>query len=80
MRLTNDMKSEFTMTCNRVAFLRNKFLGDDVPLWIHPMQTAVLKNQHGEELESYKIKLENLYLDTDLKERAFKYLLVFKLS
>ena len=28
--------------------------------------------QHGDELDSYKVKLENFYTDTDVKEQTFQ--------
>ena len=66
MRLTDEMKSEVLMISCRVSFLNDKFLAD-APHATFSIHVASLKEQHGGELESYKIKLENFYLETDIR-------------
>ena len=72
MRLTDEMKSEVLMISCRVSFLNDKFLAD-APHATYSIHLASLKEEHGGELESYKVKLENFYLETDVKEKPFKY-------
>ena len=85
MRLTDEMKSEIKMISYRTTFLNDTFLAD-APHATFSIHVASLKEQHGGELESYKVKLENFYLETDVKEKPFKYhfislsLLVFFIS
>ena len=71
MRLTDEMKSEMRMIAGRTDFLNDEFLAD-APHFTLPIQMASLKEQHGDELESYKVKLENFYVDTDIKEKLLK--------
>ena len=70
MRLTDEKKLDFQQIIQRVISLRHEYLSDNIPLREHPIRTALLKFRHGGELESYKIKLENFILDTDVKEKA----------
>ena len=72
MRLTNENKLELLKIYQGLNSLKEEYLGDNVPLIAIPSRRALLKIRHGDELESYKIKLENLLLDTDVKEQAFK--------
>ena len=70
MRLTDEMHNEILYITNRTNTLYDKFQGstsmDDIP-----RQCARLKHQHGDELECYKIKLENIFSDTDVKGQTF---------
>ena len=72
MRLTDELKSELLMISYRTSFLNDKFLAD-APHATYSIHVASLKEQHGGELESYKVKLENFYLETDVKEKPSKY-------
>ena len=70
MRLTDEMHNEILYITNRTNTLYDKFQGgtsmDDIP-----RQCTHLKHQHGDELECYKIKLENFFSDTDVKGQTF---------
>ena len=68
MRLTDEKKLDFQQIRERFHSLRHKYVGEHIPLGEH--RGELLKFRHGGELESYKIKLENFILDTDVKERA----------
>ena len=70
MRLTDEMKNELLSIALRVHTLYVEFQ-ESVPMDEYPRQAIRLKNQHGDELESYKVKLENFYSDTDVKEQTF---------
>ena len=67
MRLTDEMNWEIQRITFRIDFLTVTFL-TDIPRTEISIHVASLKDQHGSELESYKVKLENFYLDTDVKE------------
>ena len=69
MRLTHAKKLDFQQITKRVLSLDHEYF-DHVPLREHPIREAQLNLRHGGELESYKIKLENFILDTDVKEKA----------
>ena len=70
MRLTDEMQDEILSITNRVYTLYVQYQ-DSTPMDEIPRQSTRLKHQHGEELESYKVKLENFYSDTDVKEQTF---------
>ena len=70
MRLTDENKLDFQQIKQRIISLRHQYMGYDTPLRELPSRAALLKFRHGGELESYKIKLENFILDTDVKEKA----------
>ena len=70
MRLTDEKKLDFQQIIQRVVSLNHEYLGNDIPLREHRIREAHLNFRHGGELESYKIKLENFILDTDVKEEA----------
>ena len=59
MRLTDEMKIEINMMADRVDRLDTL--------------KSRLNFQYGSELESYKVKLENFYSETDLKEQTFQH-------
>ena len=71
MRLTDEMQNEILCITHRANTLYVKFQGG-TPMDDIPRQSARLKHQHGEELECYKIKLENFFSDTDVKEQTFR--------
>ena len=70
MRLTDEMQDEILSITNRVYTLYVQYQ-DSTPMDEIPRQSTRLKHQHEEELESYKVKLENFYSDTDVKEQTF---------
>ena len=71
LRLTSEMKTEiFTIEHRIVALYEEFFL--NAPLDQHLYQSYRLNSQHGDELESYKIKIENFYSETDVKEQTFQ--------
>ena len=70
MRLTREKILDFQQIIQRVNSLRHEHCGTDIPLREHRIREELLKFRHGGELLSYKIKLENFILDTDLKEKA----------
>ena len=74
LKLTDEMQLEYMMIFNRIGVLSeydndrfedyNSYNGRP-PMWnLNPLRTTF-----RDELESYKIKLENFYGDTDLKEQ-----------
>ena len=65
------MQDEFRLICHRIGNLFIEFLVN-VSADQHPYQRILLKLQYGEELESYKVKLENFYSDTDVKEQTLQ--------
>ena len=70
MRLTDEKKLIFQQIKQRVRSLNSEYFAFDLPVREAPIRKTLLKNRHGDELESYKITLENLILDTDVKEKA----------
>ena len=70
MRLTDEMKSEMMMIFHQVCNLCDR--NYNLPHLIFPILMASVGEQHGDELESYKVKLENFYLYTDVKEKLLK--------
>ena len=70
MRLTDEMHKEILSINDRVYTLHVEFK-EIYPMDDYRRQSIRLKDQHGDELESYKVKLENFYSDTDVKEQTF---------
>ena len=70
MRLTDEKKMNFKQIKERFLSHRHEYVGEHIPLREHRTRGELLKFRHGAELESYKIKLENFILDTDVKEKA----------
>ena len=70
MRLTREKILDFQQIIQRVNSLRHECVGEHIPLREHRIREELLKFRHGGELLSYKIKLENFILDTDMKEKA----------
>ena len=66
-RLTDGMKSEMVTFTHRVVTLKAQFV-DNVPTDQHSHALSCLNSQHGDELETYKVRLENFYTETDVKE------------
>lgn len=71
MRLTDQKKIEFSLIIPRVETLNAEFF-TNTPLDQHRDQISRLNFQHGDELESYQVKLENFYSETDVKEQTFQ--------
>ena len=61
MRLTDEKKLDFQQIRERFLSLRHEYVGEHIPL---------RDDRIRRELESYKIKLENFILDTDVKGKA----------
>jgi len=70
MRLTDEKKLDIQQIRERWCSLRREYVGEHIPLREDRIRRELLKFRHGGELESYKIKLENFILDTDVKEKA----------
>ena len=75
LKLTDEMQLEYRMILNRIGVLSEKYdhakfedynsYNGRPSMWnLNPLRTTF-----RDELESYKIKLENFYGDTDLKEQ-----------
>ena len=75
MRLTHEMHREIFLIDQRTRNLMAEFHNmseDSVTMYNEYLgQATRLKHHHGEELEPYKVKLENFYSDTDVKEQTF---------
>ena len=69
MRLTDEMNAECNVIKYRLLKLREKFYHDAPFDSNFHKRWNQLKFHHGDELESYKFKLENFYSDTDVKEK-----------
>ena len=57
------------MIHERVIFLSEKY--DDGTVQGYCRSGGLIQAFHKDELESYKIKLENYYCDTDLKDQLY---------
>ena len=69
-RLTDVMKNEMYTIDQRMIIFHAQFL-DNAPADQYFFMMSRLKSQHGEELESDKVRLENFYSETDVKEKTF---------
>ena len=70
-RLTDGMKNEMVIIDHRVdTFYAQLFA--NVPMDQHSYMLSHLNSQHGDELECYKVRLENFYSETDVKEQTFQ--------
>ena len=69
MRLTDEMNDECRTIKNRMSELRMKFYREPRFDKNFYNRWDQLRLFHGDELESYKVKLENFYSDTDAKEK-----------
>ena len=69
MRLTDEMKNEISLIHRRVIALHEEFL---VNAPVDHVQQSRWNLQHGDDLECYKVKLENFYSETDVKEQTFQ--------
>ena len=67
LKLSEDQFVELAMIHERCVFLSDKY--EDGNLMKNIQKEGKIRINHGEELESYKIKLENLYEHTDMKEK-----------
>ena len=70
MRLTREKILEIQQIRERWCSLGREYVGEHIPLREDRIRRELLKLRHGGELESYKIKLENFILDTDVKGKA----------
>ena len=61
MRLTDEKKLDLQQISERWCSLEDEYVGEHIPL---------RDDRIRRELESYKIKLENFILDTDVKGKA----------
>ena len=66
-RLTDAMKNEMFTIVHRVDTFNAQFVVNAPTDQINVM-LACLNSQHGYELETYKVQLENFYSKTDVKE------------
>ena len=66
-RLTDAMKNEMFTIVHRVDTFNAQFVVN-APTDQHNVMLACLNSQHGYELETYKVQLENFYSKTDVKE------------
>ena len=70
-RLTDGMIDEMATINHRVNTFQAQFVSN-VPLDQDSYALSRLNSQHGDELQTYKIRLENLYSETDVKEQTFQ--------
>ena len=70
-RLTDGMKIEMVTISNRVDSLHAQFVAN-VTTDQYYYALSCLNSQHGYELETYKVRLENFYSETDAKEQTFQ--------
>ena len=66
-KLTDEMQNEFNTIAKRVDALSVQYLGNVSTDKFFYMLSR-LNSQHGYELETYKVRLENFYSETDVKE------------
>ena len=66
-RLTDGMKYEIMTIGRRFDTFDAQFCAN-VPMDQHSYMLSHLNSQHGDELECYKVRLENFYSETDVKE------------
>ena len=66
-RLTDGMKNEMFTISHRVDTLHGQYVGN-LPRCQNSYALSCLNSQHGYELETCKVRLENLYSETDVKE------------
>ena len=70
-RLTDGMRNEMLTIAHRANSFHNEFVLK-VPAEQRSFALSCLNSQHGDELETYKVRLENLYSETDVKEQTFQ--------
>ena len=66
-RLTDGMRNEILTIGDRANSFHNEFVLK-VPAEQRSFALSCLNSQHGDELETYKVRLENIYSETDVKE------------
>ena len=66
-RLTDGMINEMATIAHRTNTFHAQFLVN-VPTDQHSYTWSRLNSQHGDELETYKVRLEDFYSETDVKE------------
>ena len=69
-RLSDGMKNEIRTIDHRIIIVHAQFL-DNAPVDQSSYMLCRLNSQHGYELETYKVRLENFYSETDVKEQTF---------
>ena len=69
LKLTDEMHLEVILMQSRIVTIGQEF-GYHANKSFNPLPTT-----YKDELESYKVKLENFYSDTDLKEQLNKWLI-----
>ena len=69
LKLTDEMHLEVILMQSRIVTIGQKF-GYHTNKSFNPLPT-----NYKDELESYKVKLENFYSDTDLKEQLNRWLI-----
>ena len=70
LKLTEEMHLELMMIHSRMKTLKQEFEPERFDYHISNLRHFnPLRTIFKEELESYKVKLENFYSDTDLKEQ-----------
>ena len=70
LKLTEEMHLELMMIHSRMKTLKQEFEPERFDYHISNLRHFnPLRTIFKEELESYKVKLENFYCDTDLKEQ-----------
>ena len=71
MRLTDEIKNEISLIHRRIITLDEEFFINAQRDQHHDKQSR-FNFQHGDDFERYKVKLENFYSETDVKEQTFK--------
>ena len=64
MKLTTQMQAEVNFIDARLGPLFNEAFSN------YPESYNQIRNLHQEELKTYKVRLENLFLETDIKEQS----------
>ena len=68
-RLTDEMKNEMITIAHRVDAFNAQFV---VNVPTEECMLSRLNSMHGYELENHKVRLENFYSETDVKEQTFQ--------
>ena len=68
MRLTEVMNKEMVEIAHRCRELHGRFHSSRMDAVTGALANLQLKLLYGDEMESYKVKLENFYSETDIKE------------
>ena len=68
-RLTDDMKKSMVIIAHMVDTFHAQFVVN-VPTDQHYYSLSRLNSEHGDELEFHKVRLENFYSETDVKDKT----------